>query len=229
MSRSAPTLPFATISAEPIRRRRRRRRHFTLSNGGWAAIEMVYGHPLSAAVRTLIYRATANFVLFEPFERVVAPVSEARDRIRSVKKAAEAFFHSLNVPSPDATVFADNLVDIYFHQSRHGSAGDLKQLSDVLISVACACNSALQELDNFAGHRDGECWNRWIRELTKILEDANCPTGVSKSGQATPFQRLVTKLQECIPGEARRHIGPTVTTMAAAAAILRAREVDGTQ
>jgi len=209
MSRFAPTLRFAVTEDGS-----------TIRKIDWAEIEVAFGHPLSRATKKRIRQATTSFVLFEPFERNAQPRSAAKDRIRSIEKAAKSLFVTLHSAPTDATVYADNLVNEHF---------SLQHLDAALLSLVGACTSVLARLDepNQLGHHEGEYWNRWIRALTEILKDAKRPTGVSKAGNPSPFQRLVAKLQDYIPGQAQRHIGDMVTAGALAAAILRAQKGDG--
>jgi hypothetical protein len=232
MSRSAPTLPSATTSDESS---------FTLSDSDWAAIEKAFGHLLSADARNLIYQATANFVLFEPFERNASPRSEAKERIRSIQNAAKALFLTLHpVPPTSATVQADHLVDQHLRGQQQTPEHSLQHLSASLHSLAEACTAAYAGLDdpNQAGHREGECWDRWIRELTGILKSRGLPvtasTGSDKSsdGAKSAFVVLIEELQTHLPEwttiatklgtTARRHHH---STNALAKAIQRARRI----
>jgi hypothetical protein len=81
---------------------------------------------------------------------------------------------------------------------------------------------AVQEMD--AGFRQGECWNNWIIQLSRIMEAEGLPRAVGKGSvdpeKISPFVRLVDKLQDCVPKAARRH---TQSKGALAGAIYRAR------
>jgi hypothetical protein len=219
MSRSAPTLPFAITGEEPS---------FTLSDSDWSAIQAAYGQALSIDTRNLIHGATVNFVFFEPFERTAQPVSEAKDRIRSIQNAAKALFLTLHPAPTDATVYADNLVDQHLRRQQQTPKHSLQHLSASLHSLAEACAAAYAGLDdpNQAGHREGECWARWIRDLTGILESRGLPVtaskGSDKSSRTSAFVALIWKLQQRVPKGAKRH---TQSTNALAAAINRARQV----
>jgi hypothetical protein len=77
-----------------------------------------------------------------------------------------------------------------------------------------------------AGIQPNAPWNHWIWCLTKILDDAQLPTGVRKDGDATgktsPFVVLVSKLQSFIPHQFRR----SAQLNALAEAISEARRSD---
>ena len=78
-------------------------------------------------------------------------------------------------------------------------------------SLSLACQTALAEMNDPDAKffREGASWDDWIRELTKIAEENDLPTGASKAGNPDadvgPFARLVATLQEHLPKEARRH------------------------
>ena len=66
---------------------------------------------------------------------------------------------------------------------------------------------------------EGEPWQAWIQSLTKILEENELPTTVSKDGSSA-FVALVQELQNCLPENLRRRAN---STTAFAAAIQRTR------
>ena len=57
--------------------------------------------------------------------------------------------------------------------------------------------------------RNDASWDNWIRELTKIAEQNDLPSGASKAGNPKadvgPFARLIAALQKHLPIEARKH------------------------
>jgi len=155
--------------------------------------------------------------MFEPFERAAHPSAAAKKRLQSIKDSAGKLFSDLfSGPSDDATTFADELINRHLN-------GSLRVL---LSSLAAACTSALAEMESSPSHREGACWDRWICDLTTILDAVGHPTaaskgrGKSKSDSTSAFVSFVLKLQDCVPKEARRHN----TLDGLASAISRARK-----
>jgi hypothetical protein len=139
-------------------------------------------------------------------------------------------FLTLHAPASDAKVYADHVVKRHFDDPRLAmNHGDLfNALSGVLTSLKVACTKALLEINdpNLPGHREGDCWDQWIRRLTKIADENGLPSGASKgadkSAKESPFTLMVKALQERVPRDARRHHGGEAATLAAA--INRARK-----
>ena len=93
--------------------------------------------------------------------------------------------------------------------------------------MSVACNLALKEIGNtnLKGYREGDCWDQWVRQLTKIAQESKIPFAASKgSDKATTYSAfilLVEAFQNCVPASARRHFH---SKAALAAAINRARK-----
>lgn len=207
MARRVRLLPIASAGSEP---------ELSITEN-WGQIEKAYGHSLDDAVRKRILEATTSFVYFEVFERTAKPVRHAIDAVSSVRSAAKALFHALagSHNGSDASFYAKHLINRNFDDPRlrvSGPGNDpLNALTGVLTTLAAACNLALEEMEtsDATGHREGDCWENWIRRLTRISEENGLPWRVSKgsdkSTQESPFTRLVATLQECVPRDARRH------------------------
>jgi hypothetical protein len=152
-------LPLASVSG--------RAAEFSPTNTQWKRIERAYGHPLSGAAKQAIRDATTNFLQFEPFERAAEPVSLARKRVLTVRKAARAFHDALvTAPTTTATVYAHFLIMRHFADETLWSRKFRGQNKDKLVRLRClstllwdACTPALAELDNpdLPGHREGDC------------------------------------------------------------------------
>jgi hypothetical protein len=229
MARSVRTLPLASVSGgDPA---------FSPTNEQWKQIERAYGHALTDNVRQAIVAATINFLLFEPFERAAEPVSLARERILTVRKAAKILHDALvTAPATTATVYAHHLVKRHFTDAtfwsrkfRGRNSDEFVRLRRVLASLLGACTSALAELDDpsLPGHREGDCWRGWVRALTRIAKQHRLPIGSRTDTDKhwrgpSPFVVLVRELQRFVPTEARRH-----TNDALAKAIQRARRSEG--
>jgi hypothetical protein len=230
MTRSVRTLPLASVSGGDPK--------FSPTNEQWKQIERAYGHTLTDNIRQGIVAATINFLLFEPSERVVEPVSLARERVLTVQKAAKCVYDALiTAPATPATVYAHHLIKRHFadetfwsRKFRGRNRDGFVRLRRVLASLSGACTSALAELDdpNLPGHREGARWREWVVALTRIARRHKLPIGVRTDTDKnmrgpSPFVVLVRELQRYLPREARRHTG----CGALAKAIQRARRRGG--
>jgi hypothetical protein len=220
MARSAPTIPNASASGKP---------ELSIKKEDWLRIEKGYGHPLSDDVRERIREATTQLVYYEVFERNAEPLSAATGRVNSIKKATSNLVSALMAISSDAKVYADHLVKKHFSDPRLATPRDdlFHSLIGVLSSLSVACNLALKEMGNtnLTGYREGDRWDQWVRQLTKIAQESKIPFAASKgSDKATTYSAfilLVEALQNCVPASARRHLH---SKAALAAAINRARK-----
>lgn len=206
MARRTRLLPSASVNGEPV---------LTVSDN-WPQIEKEYGRKLSPDVRQHILKASTSFVYFEEFERTAPPVNEAAAYVSSIKSAANTLQKKLfgsSKSSSDARTYARSIIKQKFDDPRLIQSNN--NLSDalhgVLTSLEVACMQALKEMENpnAAAHREGECWQNWIRSLTKITSENGLPYRVSKgsdkSDNRSPFVRLITALHKCVSKEARRH------------------------
>jgi hypothetical protein len=204
MARSAPTIPIASASGKP---------DFKITEHDWQKIERAYRNSLSADVRNCILKATTSFVYFEVFERHAEPLQAAIERIESIKKLTGKLFPTLAAPASDGKVYANHLVKRHFDDPRlKMQRGDLfHALCGVLTSLSVACDLALKEMSdpNLPGHREGECWDQWIRQLTRIARENELPfaspKGSDKAITHSSFVLMVAALQDCVPANARRH------------------------
>jgi hypothetical protein len=99
------------------------------------------------------------------------------------------------------------------------------RLRRVLVSLLDACTSARAEMDDpgLPGHREGNCWQGWVRAVTRIAKRHKLPIGAhtdKNSRGPSPFVVLLRELQRYVPPKARRH---THSDDALAKAIQRAR------
>jgi hypothetical protein len=231
MARSVRTLPLAFVSGGDPK--------FLPTNEQWKQIERAYGHALTDNVRQAIIAATLNFLLFELFERAAEPVSLARERVLTVQKAAKAIHDALvTAPATTATVYAHHLIMRHFADETFWSRKLRSRNRDGFVRLGCllqllflGCTSALKELDdpNAPGHREGDCWRGWVRELTRIAKHHNLPASVRTDTDKhwrgpSPFVVLLRELQRHVPPEARRH---KKSDDALAKAIQRARRERG--
>lgn len=217
MSRSSPTIPFALLTGEP---------QIKIAEESWQHIERAYRHPLSPAIRQSILEVTTSFVYFEQVERNAQRFSLAKKRVELRKKAARALYDELfSAPPADASAFADCLIEMHFAGSQPPVHNRLERLGVELVLLAGACDQALDDImkdyQPQPRHREGMCWDNWIRDLTRILEGQKLPTAVSKGSHtytvaavterwdaASQYTQFVHALQACVPKAARRHTTP---------------------
>jgi hypothetical protein len=102
---------------------------------------------------------------------------------------------------------------------------EMKFLYEMLGSLELAANRAAKAMHlEVAPQLKGDAWNRWIAEICEVVMDAGLSATTSndadkRANTATPFIRLVRKLQKLLPNEARR---PDDEDQALAKAIQRA-------
>jgi hypothetical protein len=217
MARRVRTLPIASASEEP---------KFEINTTDWPRIESAYGHALPQSTRDEILKLTTSFVHFAPFETTAEPLKPARDMAIAWKRAAANLQHVLHGDDSDAFVFAKHRVKKHFIDARFQQSHFFEDLSGVLMSLIVACNKAVADMDDpgLPEHRQGECWENWVRNLTRTLDEAGLPTGARKDsadlGEESAFTNLVAALQKLAPAKIRRS---TRSLSALAKAIQRAR------
>jgi len=232
MARVAPTIPIATLTGGDPK--------LSISNEDWQRIECAYGHAVPTTAREQIQGATLTFLFFVEGEQAARPVSEARDRVERLNKAALVFQKAVFDSNPqdisrDSRVYADHLVGRYFDDERIGGPEQrLRSLGLVMTSLIVACRRALADLKNPTNYRPpkGGTWRNWVCSVTKIAEAYQLPTEVRKdttkskdtdgSGRfkPSPFVALIGALQDCIP---ERYRQSTHSGIALSEAIARAR------
>jgi hypothetical protein len=217
-------IPVSTVSgAEPT---------FSIAKADWQKIEIAYGYAVPTNAREQIHDATVSFLRFAESEQVARPVSEARQQLATVKKAAvdllDALFENPQDDGWDARQYATHLLERCFREAgitRRSQA--LSSLSTSIISLIVACDHAQAHLEKNQGRREGETWENWVCRVTEILQQHQLPTGVrkdtdkNKAGKPSPFVSLIYELQHLIP-EGRRK--STHSLFALAEAIARARQ-----
>ena len=195
----------------------RKRKHIHFSEGrliseaeaescfkdGWKGIERAYGRELGIQVRKSIVKATCDYLNEARDEQSAPSQSETLKRIKRVSKAANELKSAFRV------------LDATSRAARELINGELRNLgrSDMIISqseaarVVIACAHAKEKLKAASGYVQGEAWNRFIRELTKVLKNEGLPTGASHSldDKSSPFVAFVKALQKGLPGNLRQH------------------------
>jgi hypothetical protein len=202
---------------------------FSIKEDDWPTIE-AYGYQFSRKERDEIQSVTGEFVYWASLEARAKPESEARDCVLVWKRAAENFDRTLyGQPEGDARWDAKGRVATHFTDRRFRRTDLFQDLSTVLSDFIGACSQALKEYeasDDAADHGFcvGESWERWVRDLTRVLKKNGFPTYVRSDdlGFKSPFTMLVLSLQELVPAELRR---PCSSELAMGKAIQRARKV----
>jgi hypothetical protein len=132
-------------------------------------------------------------------------------------RGGDGAFHALQL-------FQRHLVDPKIRGRRKLSA-----LTNIMTSVVVACEKAHEEmLCDPSSHQRGDSWNRWIVNLSEILQRNGLPTAarkdatLNKSGRPSPFVLFVEELQKSFSEIFRRRIH---SAGALTEAICRARRV----
>src|SRR5262249_27400452 len=132
--------------------------------------------------RRQILKATVLFVHFEAAERSAELRAPAVKRIGEVRKAATQIKVLLGGPETDAEFYAKRLIRKHFQNRRLRKRKALDDLLGILTSLVDACILAARKINSpdDRGFRKGECWEKWICELTNIVKKHDLPTGVRK-------------------------------------------------
>jgi hypothetical protein len=208
MARIKPLLPTAIAGGKA-------KPNFTETK--WKRIESAYGKKLSNNVRKKIREASQQYLEWEVFERNAKPTSEAIKRIKQFQEAASFASRTFvnQDQGPEVRAYVKSLVRNRLHLDRFPEKerkDPVRYLADTLRSLSSACKSSLNEIDTIEkeGYRKGDCWEQWIRQLTKIAKENDLPNGVrsdsdkQKNDAPSPFVALVRELQLCLPAESRR-------------------------
>ena len=150
----------------------------------------------------------------------------AQECILAWKQAAKGFDHALyGQPEGNARSYARHLVTKYFIDCRFRRTDLFQDLSSVLSDFIAACSHALKEDGASAdrGFRQGKSWERWVRDLTRVLKKNGFQTTVRTDdlGDKSRFTGLVMSLQKLVPAKVGRLCA---TRLAAGKAIQRARQ-----
>jgi hypothetical protein len=193
----------------------------------WQCLEIAYRHKVPVSVRKRIRQATQRYAAAARFEHDAASAADARKYLVKIRKAATDL-GALITPvddREDGPAYARHLLLNHIRDERLGRVGGtllpsgkrdprsrdpLSALIAVVRSCVTACDSGCAELDNpdFV-MREGESWDRWICDLTAILERQELPVAASKGksnyDRASPFVSLVLALQDSLPFNRHRH------------------------
>jgi hypothetical protein len=201
MGKRAPRLPVA--SAERIK--------ITISDCDWQRIESAYGQKLSSEARRDIYKKTQEFVDRAELEQNVERVSDARDRISTIMRAAHSLRSSLDGGDHDADVHARSLIKKHFRKEGDAIDDPLRGISSDIRRLIFASEDALKELSDTKGEdfKKGEAWKRWSNGLTDIAKAHDLHGRVrkdsDKQSRSSPFVELVWELQRSVPKAHRRY------------------------
>jgi len=201
MGKRAPRLPVA--SAERIK--------VTISDRDWQRIESAYGQKLSPEARRDIHEKTQEFVDRAEVEQNAERVSDARDRISTIMRAANSLLSSLDGGDHDADVHARTLIKKHLRKEGDTINDPLRGISSDMRRLIFASQDALKELSDTKGEdfKKGEAWKRWSNELTDIAKAHDLHWRVrkdsDKQSRSSPFVELVWELQRSVPKAHRRH------------------------
>ena len=205
---AGPGDPIASRSANTGLIRSLARPKVAITDSDWQQIEKAYGQELSPEARGDVYEKTQEYVDCAEFEQNAEPVSDARDRINAIIKAAGLLRSGLDGGDRDADVYAHTLIKKHLWKQsgteeqkegdaiemslalalkfarRHRRKKDalLRNISSDVRRLIFACVDALKELKDVKdqGFSKGEAWERWIVQLTSIAEKHHLPWHVRK-------------------------------------------------
>jgi hypothetical protein len=208
-------------SAEPI----------NLSEENWETIEKAYGQKIAQSVRSEIVSATNQFLQLAAAEDTPL-MKDALKRITRLRDRAQSFNDVINerrIGDGIRSYVNDQLADTYGLLKYDGAAfpthNYVALLSLELARFVNVCNEELRFLPQYDYWPDGGAWETWVRQLTRIFENHNLPTGVrkdaDKQSEDTPsaFVKFVWSLQKLAP---KQHVRAH-STEALATAIHKAR------
>ena len=148
-----------------------------------ARLERAYGQPFSETVKQAIREATTNFLRFEPFERAAEPVSLAREagpkgpesRQKDPPRRIGSRHHRQQPRSTRIFLIKRHFADetVRSRKLRGQNKDQLVRLRRSPGLLRDACTPALAELEgsSLPGHREGDCWRGWVRNLTSIARE----------------------------------------------------------
>jgi hypothetical protein len=222
MARFAPKLPVASAGSGEGEEKRPPK--VAITDRDWQSIESAYGQKLSPQARRDIHEKTQEFVDRAEFEQNAERVSDARDRITDIIKAASLLRSALDGGDHDADSHARTLIKRHLRKqsdAKKQKEGDaikrrrrkkddpLRGISSDIRALIFASQDALRELDDAKdqGFSKGEAWDRWIVRLTSIAEKHGLPWRGRKDSDkqkqsgspVSPFVEFVWALQQFVP------------------------------
>ena len=206
MARVKPKLPFASAGSGP---------RLKIFQADWQRIETAYGLSLPSELRRKVLKITREYLQEATLEKRAPIASQAEDRVKAIKNAAGIFRDAvLRCPSNiarEVDFYARQLISKHARLPFQGGRDGLQNLAFEARWVLNACNLAMAELKGLekGNFREGEAWDRWIRNLTKLMRHRKLPIAARKDTDkqmqsSSPFVFFIGELQKCIPAEYRR-------------------------
>jgi hypothetical protein len=206
MARVKPKLPFASAGSGP---------RLKIFQADWQRIETAYGLSLPSELRRKVLKITREYLQEATLEKRAPIASQAEDRVKAIKNAAGIFRDAvLRRPSNiacEVDFYARQLISKHARLPFQGGRDGLQNLAFEARWVPNACNLAMAELKGLekGNFREGEAWDRWIRNLTKLMRQRKLPVAARKDTDkqkqgSSPFVFFIGELQKCIPAEYRR-------------------------
>jgi hypothetical protein len=192
----------------------------------WRQIEAALGEDIPLPVRSELIYATRRFLFWASYDEKALSTHKAKARISEIANVGNRLLEDHTTRSDiEARLYADMLINKHLIEIRTNETGTSSHLAEIGLSLVEACNRAIEELASERGFQSGRQWERWIGDLTTILQNNDLPTEVRKDSDKTvkvsPFVRFVKELQQAIPPEIR----PKHSPFGLAEAITRARRV----
>jgi hypothetical protein len=205
----------------------------SLSDQNWMDIEKAYGQNLSIEIRQHIFDITNSFARFATIEQNAPPLSEAQQRLETLRQAAKSMINVLDHRSSSVAIeYTDDLIAKWFNNQlitiplSQGADLNFEVLTYILGSLVSACEAAGKELEFWSTKtvwKEGMAWKRWVTALTHLLDRHGLPIAawVDDDDKLSPFVAFVRELQRSIPSQYRNS---TQSDGALRKAIQRARE-----
>ncbi len=171
-----------------------------------------------------VVEATRRYADHARIERKGPAIPAIQQWLENLGKTAAAFATAYNAPlDPLGKIIAR--ADLAAHMPL---GANLNEFVTIARAIAWAAPAVVSALEDEAGCKAGEAWERWVLGLTKVCRENGLPSGVSHDpesaradGERSPFVSLVAVLMRELPRGLRRH---DASNTALAQAISRARD-----
>jgi hypothetical protein len=212
MARRTPKIPRTRPYSPPLE----------LDTADWQRIEQAYGQTLEPHLRDEVFGVTKTFLYWATAERAL-PLRLAQQRGKRLRDSASRLQREIARKSAVAG-YTDEFIGVLFLQ--FFSEGKIEEprkpnidsrpsvVTETLSALLRACDAAAKHWKALSQEtwiwQDGEAWNRWIVELTDLMERNRLPIAASISqpkladANTSPFVRFVKELQHSIPKKYRR-------------------------
>jgi hypothetical protein len=211
MARRTPKIPRTRAYDLPL----------VLDSAVWQRIEQAYGQTLQPHLRDEVFGVTKTF-LYQATAEGALPLRLAQQRAKRLRDSTSRLQREIARKS-EVAEYTDEFIGVLFRQfffegkvegARRPNIDSLPLVViETLSALLRACDAAAEHWKALSQETwiwQGEAWNRWIVELTDLMERNRLPTAASISqpkladANTSPFVRFVKELQHSIPKKYRR-------------------------